>query len=531
MPVNDHLAWMEVTDFRAGLWTKGRDWLMPSTAAQRMRDCYPIEDQGLRAFFRPQFPSAPAGANLLTPNQASFETSTAGYQTTNCTIQQSSAQHADGQFSLQTTASSTGLVAVNTPTGLNGVPVSPSTQYTALASWKAGVTTQSVRVDIKWYDATGALISTSTGASTVDSAAVFTQVSNTATSPVNAAFAAVFPTIVTQNNGTSDFLDKVSFAQGNSTTWAPGLLGLDTANEVYFGIFANPSGGINPSSDRYLMAWNITTHVPRLYYTTNPVTSPWVCISNGLWAATSSTPTLKQSFFSTYLSGTTRKVVFNLNVGSANDGIWIMNPGGASPTQMTVTGGTAPSGPVVVHQARIVVADGSNIRWTDPGTETFQAANFLNVEPSGLRPNAIAMTTFEPSDLIIGKEAGPFILVQGDLSNPIVRSMDETFELVAGQQLGLYSGYLFATGHRDGVFRSTPGGGTEKISHPLSLNNFSLPAVFGTYIPSWIGDIIYAEGFLFTPGAIMHMNTNAWFTSNAEAGNVFANMYTYDRAT
>lgn len=364
MPTNYHLAWTEVTDFSQGLWTKGNTWLMPQLAAQRMRDCYPVAGQGLRAFYKRQ-----------------------------------------------------------------------------------------------------------TGTAT----------------------------------------------------------GLTTASEVYFGIFAAPSGGINPSSDRYLMAWNITTHIATLYYTTNP-SSPGTWSAIKTFAATSGTPILKQSFFITYLSGTTRRVVFNLNIGSTDDGIWITT-GGAAPTKMTVTGATAPGGPICSHQSRIVVTDGSTIRWSDPTTETFNSASFLNVEPNGIRPSNIVMTAFEPSDLLIGKEAGPFVLVQGDLSNPIVRALDESLELVAGSNPGRMPMGMAVTAHRDGVYQTSPGGGTQKLSTNLAFNNFSLPAVFGTYTPSWIGDCFYGEGVLFTPGAFYDTTTGAWFTSASEAGNVFAAMYCYDRGT
>lgn len=53
MPVNDHLQWAEIKDFRPGLWTYGSSMHMPATAAQIMTDCYPMPAGGLRAALKP----------------------------------------------------------------------------------------------------------------------------------------------------------------------------------------------------------------------------------------------------------------------------------------------------------------------------------------------------------------------------------------------------------------------------------------------------------------------------------------------
>lgn len=52
MPVNDHLAPIEIRDFSPGLWERA-DWLMPANAAQVMTDCHPQIPGGLRAWFKP----------------------------------------------------------------------------------------------------------------------------------------------------------------------------------------------------------------------------------------------------------------------------------------------------------------------------------------------------------------------------------------------------------------------------------------------------------------------------------------------
>lgn len=527
MPVNRHLVWNEIRDFRAGLWTKGDTWLMPPTAAQEMQDCYPVEGVGLRAFYRRQ-DYANIGINMLTYNQATLENgNTTGWEAdVNTTLAAVTTQAAEGGYSLRLTATAGATMSARTPAGLSGRAVSPSTQYTALASFRANTTARSCQVLIRWYDDTGALISTSTGSTGADSNAAWTQVPViTATSPANAAFAAVVVQVVSAAAAEIHFVDKVSLAPGALTVYDYPGDGLNHADELYFGLFAHPSGGINPVSERYLMAWNSITRLPKLYYSQG---GQWAVIKQ--FVATSATPTIKQSFFTTYLSGTTRKVAFNLNASSTDDGIWI-GTGGAAPTKMTVTGSTAASGPITVHQARLVVTDGSAVRFTDVNTETFQSTNVVNVEPSGLRPATIVMVSYEPSDLLIGKESGPFILIQGDLTDPTVRALDDSISLVAGHKPAKTPSGLAVTAHRDGEFFTSPGGGTNRASDSLSHNNFSLPAVFGSYTPSWIGDSYYAEGFLFTPAAVLHLETGAWFTVLNPPGNFLAALFAYDRGT
>ena len=52
--INDHLEWIEVTDFSAGLHTADSAFLMPAEGFQTMTDCEPREGGGLRAWFKRQ---------------------------------------------------------------------------------------------------------------------------------------------------------------------------------------------------------------------------------------------------------------------------------------------------------------------------------------------------------------------------------------------------------------------------------------------------------------------------------------------
>ncbi len=52
--INNHLEWVDITDFSAGLWSTSGGFLMPAEGFQTMTDCYPQPGGGLRAFYKPE---------------------------------------------------------------------------------------------------------------------------------------------------------------------------------------------------------------------------------------------------------------------------------------------------------------------------------------------------------------------------------------------------------------------------------------------------------------------------------------------
>jgi len=130
--------------------------------------------------------------NLLSANQSGMEGTPTGWEaSTNCTVAQSTAHVWQGLYSLAMTASGSGTMIATTTPGAAAVAVSPSQAYAASAHFFADSATRSVSVNIAWYDASGVLISTSTGTASTDSASAWKRVYVLATSPSNAAFAAV----------------------------------------------------------------------------------------------------------------------------------------------------------------------------------------------------------------------------------------------------------------------------------------------------------------------------------------------------
>jgi hypothetical protein len=107
-----------------------------------------------------------APINLLTINQASLETDTTGWAAVaNCTISRSTAYFVDGAASLQLSSTAGG----NMTAAISARPrIEPGARVVVTATGRSAVSVRSVRIDIRWYDVAGALISTTTGTAAND---------------------------------------------------------------------------------------------------------------------------------------------------------------------------------------------------------------------------------------------------------------------------------------------------------------------------------------------------------------------------
>lgn len=157
--------------------------------------------------------------NLLTENQASLETDTTGWIAfDNVSIARTTAQALHGVASLQATTAADGTATPGTLRGTSGVVVSPSTAYTALCSITSSVA-RTARVYVSWFDAAGAAISDVVGATLATSTSSWTELSVTATSPSNAAFASIQVQIFSTLASEVHYLDQAGLFQGSSATW------------------------------------------------------------------------------------------------------------------------------------------------------------------------------------------------------------------------------------------------------------------------------------------------------------------------
>jgi hypothetical protein len=161
------------------------------------------------------------------------------------------------QFGIIQTVAPNATDTMTGTTGLNGIPVTGSTNYVfsyyyafATGGQNAGFT---MSEGIKWYDQLGVLISTSTSGTTLNNTTSWTRFQFSATSPSNARYAAPFITYKNEDNTNNKqfYLDAFQFELGTTATgWVfgsipPGLYdqlgtGADSTNPISLSV-ANPS--------------------------------------------------------------------------------------------------------------------------------------------------------------------------------------------------------------------------------------------------------------------------------------------------
>lgn len=204
--------------------------------------------------------------NLLTADQSSFETSSAGYlNTTNVTVTQTAAQALDGTKSLQMASVAAGAMATKPYTGATGVPVYPGQTVTASAFFRAAVSVRSCQVNLQWYCTDGTLLINSNGTIVADTTSGWTQLFCTAVAPASAAF--VSPQFVVGATGAANeihYIDEVSINYGSSVSWALGgaALSLDSG-------YTLPAGTIT----RLGIACGLKDSLYNNYARPSPVTS------------------------------------------------------------------------------------------------------------------------------------------------------------------------------------------------------------------------------------------------------------------
>jgi hypothetical protein len=160
--------------------------------------------------------------NALSVNQASLETNTTGWEAvTNCAIARSTAQASIGSASLEITASSNGDAVASTTTGTK-FTVTPNQEFSAIADFKAGTTTRSCQVGIRYLTTTGTTISTTFGTAVSATSSAFVTASATVLAPPTATHAQVFVKIVSAGSGGVHYVDKIAFHSGDEPVFTRG---------------------------------------------------------------------------------------------------------------------------------------------------------------------------------------------------------------------------------------------------------------------------------------------------------------------
>ncbi len=219
--------------------------------------------------------------NLLTLNQASVETDTAGLEVhTNATISRDGTLGADGNASLKQTAVAAGTSGARTASGANGIPVTANDEYTAVASFRPSVANRLCQVGIFWFDAANSIVTAPLSAAILQTAGVWSTMSFTARAPAAAVRAAVMMIYSSVAISEANNSDKHILRRGSSVVWKAGGSPMNN-NERYVTVAAIDGNGNPVSSDAKAQIdtllqeereWNFVVHVIDPTYTTIDVT-------------------------------------------------------------------------------------------------------------------------------------------------------------------------------------------------------------------------------------------------------------------
>lgn len=163
--------------------------------------------------------------NLLTANQASLETDTTGWAAgANTTITRSTTLAQDGVASLRLSSTAAGNVSATTPTGTSGIEVVAGEPLVAMASFRAGASARSCRVDLGWYSTAGVLLSTTTGATVTSATGSWTQATTTAVAPAAGYVAVIVVVQSTAAGAELHYVDQIGVfpADAGTPAWSAG---------------------------------------------------------------------------------------------------------------------------------------------------------------------------------------------------------------------------------------------------------------------------------------------------------------------
>lgn len=268
------------------------------------------------------------------------------------------------------------------------------------------------------------------------------------------------------------------------------------------------------ATDYYLVTYDNTTGVPRLYRfdQTDAAQTQWTLIRT--WAAGNQAP--KEARFQAYtLAAGTKRIHVALGYSGTDTGIWAANQADLTGVQTfaKITGSIG-TGPIAVHQSRLVEGRGSKVFFTDPGGENFSAATagFVDVLPERNLSDNVSLLPVSPGDLIIAKAGAGWASVQGDLTDPIIRSGADSKSVGVDQALtdtGRGIAFISADG---GIYLTEAGYSFARIDEQL------VPSVAPTPSPLDMvatGDLISHHEWLVTPrGYTFDFRTKAWFRSS-----------------
>lgn len=288
--------------------------------------------------------------------------------------------------------------------------------------------------------------------------------------------------------------------------------GLTQTNERVIGIYARGgialrSGAAGDASDRYVWTYDSSAHTVKVYRwdETNAVAT-WSLIKTHAAVNATPNPVIADTFVD---STGAAYVVYTLAQTSADDGLWSIAYSTGTVTKQL--GSIFPIG-MAVQDDRIIVADVETLRWSDSqSVSSFPSANNLPVQASRQGNGIMSITAFAPSDLLIGARYSPWVLVEGDITDPVVRSMSDARTVGWGQRAAVTEHGLAFVSPNQGIFITGTGESFQDISTQLDRSTF-VSASGGLIGDVGGGNLAYIGPFLLAPhGYVYDERTESWY--------------------
>jgi hypothetical protein len=175
-----------------------------------------------------------AAQNLLSTDDASVEATLGTWAANaNCSVSRDTAFGIDGSSSVGLSSTAAGDMSARTASGTSGYPVLAGQAYTARASFRPSSFTRNALVSIVWYNAAGAVVTTTAGTAGSAPSGSWTERTLNATAPAGAAFAALLATVqATAGAAETVKLDRSGIMPGTSSAWTRGGLAASQVVEV-----------------------------------------------------------------------------------------------------------------------------------------------------------------------------------------------------------------------------------------------------------------------------------------------------------
>lgn len=270
--------------------------------------------------------------------------------------------------------------------------------------------------------------------------------------------------------------------------------------------------GVGDANDRYVWTYDSsTTQVKVWRWDETAAVSQWSLIKTHT-ASNAPNPVIADTFVD---AAGVAYVVYTLYQVGADDGIWSIRYSDAAVTKQVAS---VIPGALAVQDDRIIFGTGSTLRWSDSqSVSSFPAANNLPVQLSRQGSTILAITPFAPSDLYIGTRFSAWTMVQGDITNPIVRTMSDEYTVGWGQFIVQTSAGLAFIAKDQGIIASGNGSTFVELSKQIDRSIWTSPNALNGDVGG--GRLGHVAPFLVAPhGYIFDFRTKSWFQSSVLNG-------------